>query len=338
MNLTPLSLFLSILFFISGCHQTERLTVSYNLTSKERVWMEKFFKDIMLDHCAVYTLCGSKPMTKIDIYYHSEEEVMAWYDQMSDEEKKTAVVVDDYDLPENWEKWEKICSHFPMSRYLFFRRVDPEDPNFASLYFVDIAKTASTLQENYAIFRSETGFKFDPLKVVLAIKEWPEFWNKVFDSSTLVGLLYGFGLKNSSSFAWKYGDHPEAHDRFFPSLNPKIASLAGQEMQDFDSKSAQMKGKHSQKVRAPRFGANYGSKTHVSWTDPTAIFRLKSYFSDEPAFGKATLSKFPLPIFASYSDGKDEVIEKYRKEREAIRKEYRGKDFLNSTLEKLTSQ
>ena len=282
MNLKPLCLFFSILFLISGCHKAEQSSASYDLTAEERIWMEKFFKNILLDQCAIYTLCGSKPMTKIDIHYHSDEEVMAWYNQMSDEEKKTAVVVEDYDLPENWDKWEKVRPRFSISRYLFFRRIDPEDPKFASLYFVDIAKVALTLQENYAIFERETGFKFNPLEVVLAMQEWPEFWDRVSGNSTLVGLLYGFGLKNSSSFTWKYADHSETCDEFCRSL--------------------------------------------------------KSYFSDEPAYGRATVSQFPLPIFASFTNGKDEVIENYKMERQAIRREYRGKDFLNHTLQKLTSQ
>lgn len=244
--------------------------------------MEKFFKDIMLDESAIYTLCGSKPMTTIDIHYHSDEEVMAWFNQLPEEQKKNSVVIEDYDLPGNWDKWEKIRERFPMSRYLFFKRTNPKDPKFASLYFVDVAKVALTLQENYAIFERETNLKFNPLEVAVAMEKWPEFWDKVFGNSTLIGLLYGFGLKNSSSFKWKYGDHSETCDGFCQSL--------------------------------------------------------KSYFSDEPAYGRLTVSQFPLPIFASFSEGKDEVIEKYKKEREAIRREYRGKDFLNLTLQKLTTQ
>ncbi len=281
MNLKPLCLFFSIIFILSGCHKTAQSPISYELTAEESAWMEKFLKDVMLDESAIFTLCGSKPMTTIDIHYHSDEEVWAWYNQMSDEEKKTAVMVEDYDLPENWDKWEKICSRFPMNRYLFFRRVNPEDPKFASLYFVDVAKVAQTLQENYTIFKRETGFEFDPHEVALAMEDWPEFWDEVFGNSTLVGLLFGFGLKNSSNFTSKYRDHPEICEESFESF--------------------------------------------------------KSYFSDEPAYGKVTVSEFPLPIFASFSNGEDEVIEKYKKERKAIQREYQDKDFLKLTLQKLTS-
>ena len=44
-----------------------------------------------------------------------------------------------------------------------------------------------------------------------------------------------------------------------------------------------------------------------------------------------------LPAFTSFFK-EDEVIEKYKKEREAIRAEYEGKNFLDYTLQKLTSR
>ena len=57
--------------------------------------------------------------------------------------------------------------------------------------------------------------------------------------------------------------------------------------------------------------------------------------SDNSRDGKATLKNFQIPIFASFANGKDEVIEKYEKEREQIKKIYKGKDFLETTLQKL---
>ena len=62
---------------------------------------------------------------------------------------------------------------------------------------------------------------------------------------------------------------------------------------------------------------------------------IKFHFSDNSRYGQATLKNFPIPIFASFANGKDEVIEKYEKEREQIKKIYKGKDFLETTLKKL---
>src|SRR5258707_339692 len=65
--------FLAILFLMAGCHKTTQLPGSHALSPGDQAWMEKFFRDIMLDQRAIYTLCGSKPMTTIDIHYHSDE-------------------------------------------------------------------------------------------------------------------------------------------------------------------------------------------------------------------------------------------------------------------------
>ena len=217
-HLRLLLILLTIIFFFAGCDKAPNDIPSQALSTEERVWMEKFFKDVMLDESAIYTLFGSKPMTAITLSYRSDEEVNAFFDQMSEEEKATAVVVNDYDLPQNWEKWGKIRSRFPMTRYLFFKKADPEDSKFATLYFVDILRVALILQEYHDIFKSETGIDFHPLQVVFEMEKGSPFWDQVFDNSVLVGLLYGFGLKNSYSFTWKYGELPETCTGFCQAL------------------------------------------------------------------------------------------------------------------------
>lgn len=109
------------------------------IASSDRLWLEKFFKDVMLEESAIYTLFGSKPMTSIPVYYFTEEEKEVIYSQMTEEELASAIYVSDYDLPENLEKWESLQPLFPISKYLFFRIVD-EDPRFADIYFVNIEK------------------------------------------------------------------------------------------------------------------------------------------------------------------------------------------------------
>lgn len=279
-HLRLLLILLAIIFFFVGCDKAANHIPLQELNAEERAWMEKFFKDIMLEEGSIYTLFGSKPMTAIAINYHSDDEVQAIFDQMSEEEKATAVIVDD-DLPQNWEKWEKLRSRFSMNRYLFFKKTDPEDSKFATLYFVDIAKVALVLEEHYDIFKRETGMDFLPLQVVFEMEKGSVFWDQVFNNSTLVGLLYGFGLKNSYSFTWKYSKMPETCTGFCQSL--------------------------------------------------------PSCFSDKSTYGDATISHFRLPIFASFSE-QDEVIEKYKKERNEIKQRYRGNDFLSLTLQKLTSR
>lgn len=236
--------------------------------------MEKFFNDVMLDESAIYTLWGSKPITKIAIHYYSDEEMEEYYQQMSDEEKKNAVISDvEYDLPHNWEKWEKVRSKFPLTHYLFYRKIDEEDPKFADIYFVNLANTVQLLQKHYSLFSEATGGDFDPSQVVSEMESQSIFWDRVNNNSVLLGLLFGFGYENASSFHDKYGGSKESH--------------------------------------------------------------LEFQVSDTPMYGKVSIEKFSLPIFASFAKGRDAVIEGYINEKERIQKIYQNQDFLDLTLKKL---
>lgn len=243
--------------------------------------MEIFFTGLMLQNPAIYTLCGSKPMTCITLHYHTDEEVQAYYDQMTEEEKKTAIYVEDYQLAQNWERWEQIRSRFPMNRYMIYKKNDSVDPKFAHIYFVDTLKVAHTMAENYTAFRDVVGFDFDPFHEASQIEKGSAFWDKAKANPVISGILFGFGLKNSLKFYCEHWGQSEDSQRFTDCATP--------------------------------------------------------YVSDSLTDGKSTLENLTLPTFMSFFK-EDEVIEKYKKEREAIRAEYQGKDFLDYTLQRLTSQ
>lgn len=257
------------------------------LTADERLWMDKFFQDVMLDESAIYTLWGSKPITTIILNHISDEEINAWVEGMSEEEKKELIIsTRPYDLPENWKKWEKIRTRFSIPQYLFFKRSRSNDVRFEDIYFVNILQTALTLQQHYAIFKKYTGNDFDPLKVVFEIEnEDSTFWKKALNHSLLLGILFGFGLENSSCFDWKYFTDTEDN----PEMEAFITSLP---------------------------------------------FRFDENAKD---FADPSIHHFALPPFASFSYGeKDEIIEKYKKMRDEIKTKYKGKNFLDTTIERLT--
>jgi hypothetical protein len=255
-----------------------------NLSQDERTWMTNFFNDIMLEDEGIYTLLGSKPLTRIVLYHYTEDQKRDYYDKLSDEEKKNMRFIERDDLPENWNKWEAIQARFPLKRYLLFKEDLPDDPEASYVYFVDILKTAVTIQEHYDLFRKVVGFDFDPREVVLEMpRKDSNFWKKAGENSVLWGILFGYGNMNSWAFHWKH---------FAP-------SPAGA---DFD------------KILTPRS-------------------------SDKFITGKTkiTLENFSIPSFMSF-DENDEVVQRYKKERRQIQKAYRGKDFLDFTLEALTRE
>jgi len=261
---------------LNGCHpNTERRNpFAEKCSPQERAWLTKFFRDLLLNEAAIYTLWGSKPMTLIHLILYTQEEIMAYYNSLSDEQKKEAVIHRDYDLDENWKKWEKIKDRFPKNRFLLFQRDCSEGGKIGNIYLVDVLQTALVIQENYASFQNVVGFDFDPIKIVYEIQD-PDsvFWNKTLQHSALLGILFGFGPKNAWAFQWKYGHTP-------------------------------------------------------------CLGNFQSTASDLNSFGQATLSNFPLPVFSVFNDW--EVVERYKKEREGIQKNYKGKDFVDLTLQRLS--
>ena len=214
-------------------------------------------------------------MTLINLYHYSDEEVEDYYNQLSEEEKKEVLVVTDYDLDVNWEKWEHIKDRFPGNRYLLFKRDMTSDLKESNVYLVDTLQTAFVIQQNYTAFRNVLGFDFDPIKVVFEIHDLTsEFWNKALEHSALHGILFGYGPKNAWAFQWKH------------------------------------------------------------WSDTTSLKGLHFEYSNAALYKDVSLSKFPLPEFVVFND--KEILELYKKEREEIRKIYKGKDFVTLTLQRLT--
>ena len=171
--------------------------------------MEDFFRGIMIQEEAIYTLWGTKPVTEIIIDYYTDKDKKALLAQMPKEQLEKVVWCKDYRLGENWEKWEKIRERFPLIDILLFKKRITHDPKLAIVYFVDVLKLAATLQEHYELFSRETCMDFDPLQVVLQMEQGSEFWDKVLDKSinnaALIGVIFGYGVKNSFCYQWKGG-------------------------------------------------------------------------------------------------------------------------------------
>lgn len=235
----------------------------------------------MFVESGIYTLWDSKPLTLIVIENYSDEEYQAFYDAMTEEEKNKGFYLDDYDLPNTWEKWEQISDRFPMKKYKLFKTDLYQDDHCIFVFFVDILKTAITIQENYEAFRKVVDFDFNPLQVTLEIDHKNSiFWKKTIDHSYLWGLLFGYGKMNSYVFHWKHFDHPQTCDAFCNLLSPS--------------------------------------------------------FSNEEPHGvvKYDINNFQIPSFMSFEDN-DEVVELYNLEKIKIQNQYKRKDFLDLTLQKL---
>ena len=209
------------------CSSISNVSRKNELPPEEKIWMSRFFEHLLLDNYGIYTLWGSKPMVRFEMCLYSPDELMKLQKEVEEKSniEMEKVVIENYDFPENWQKWEKVRDQFKISRFLILKRENPDDPKLPFIFFVNVLETALVIQENYPLFRKYIGEDFDSLEMVFELQEGSsKFWDIVFERSELVGILYGFGLKNTMCFSWKYQENKSNIQSFAHSLNFKFSN------------------------------------------------------------------------------------------------------------------
>lgn len=159
------------------------------------------------------------------------------------------------------------------------------------IYFINIAATATLLQEHYSLFKSYVKFDFDPLSVVFEAEDLDSpFWNAIWGGTEkssqnicLIGLLFGYGIENSYPFSWHYKSGKTPEEAAF--------------IQAFFAKKS-----------------------------PSESQRTVEQFHPPQSF--------PLPSYHSFSIC-DVQLEKYRCERDIIRKIYMNSNIIECTMRQL---
>jgi len=169
-----------------------------------------------------------------------------------------------------------------MNRYMLFKMDQFQNDHLFFILFVDILKTAATIQDNYDAFRKVIGVDFHPLEITLHMRQKDSIlWEKINESALLWGILFGFGKINSYLFQWQHFDHPETTSEF--------------------------------------------CKNIVSFTNDDLLKGRVKY----------TIDQFSIPAFKSFNEI-DPVVNNFREEKNRIQEIYKGQDFLQLTLKKLT--
>lgn len=205
-----------LLLLPTSCQSNKQEASPFNLSLEERDWMTQFFEDVMLSENGIYTLWGSiKPITLIVIELYTDTEKQAFYDSLTDEEKKECFSCVGYSLDKTWFKWEKIQDRFPMNRYMLFKADRLQEDHAMFILFIDILKTAAVIQDNYEAFRTVVGADFHPLELTLNMRQKDsDFLDKLIGNAHLWGILFGYGNMNSYLFHWQHFDHPKSCDEF----------------------------------------------------------------------------------------------------------------------------
>lgn len=203
------SLFLSLLFH--SCTDSKK--------SEECLFLE----NIMIRNGGLYVLMGSKPMVDfpIDSGYPEtdekcKEDYLEYLNGLKKENRKCQAL--DYESyramckqsiynhhHQLWNSWERAMGQYvgPCFRFVALKHISAVQ-NKTGL-FINIPNTLLVLEEYYNEFEKVAGGPFDPREVIDEISdENSHFWNKIFHSNSyIIGLLLGYGKRNSFIFAWE---------------------------------------------------------------------------------------------------------------------------------------
>lgn len=316
------------LFFNSFSIPFKKTTPKFDLSNEERIWLEKFFRYFMFHESAIYTLFGSKPITEFPIIYYPEDEELQnqdhqergyfflnrdnkedlqFYKTLTKKEKQKAYLFSEkdyiYDFNDLWERWEKIQHRFPLKKSFLLlkkeRTLSEEDKkDYAAIYDISFVNILNTA--------SVIQENYELFKQTIGFD---------FDALKVV-----FELENEkTSDFWN-----KLHE-----MNPCKSSPLWGLLYGFGRKNA--------------FGYLW------KWRNIKDEYALEKVFGqtiDQRSSNKQkwphctgpsaySITKFPIPTFSSYSEN-DPIIAKYETEREKIKQLYKGKDFVDFTLELLT--
>ena len=304
------------------CSHSKKNLKKFNISSEEYVLLEKFFRNFFIYEKAIYTLVGSKPLTQIHLHYYDESNItdeerkkiyyillnrsnkkdMIFYKSLSKETRKKARLIPEkdfiYSTEELWDKWEKIQHRFPLSKKFL------------------IVKKERMLDKVH---------KFDPkckkifnvifvniLQTALILQENYELFKQAvgfdFDPLSII-----FELENEHSDFWNRLEGPE-HCILWGLLYG-----FGKE----NSYGYQWKWKNIKKEEA---SAKEKSFTKI----------IHQHSSNKNRISRHSITDFLIPTFTSFSDN-DSIVVKYQEERKYIQYLYKRKDFVDFTLELLTT-
>lgn len=201
------------IIFFAGC------TKSSEQKSHTKDQTTIFLENLMIREGGLYTLLGSKPVTIFNInmsFPEEDHEIIQYYNSIRSEstcEASAIPSIEDFRIEckklanshmnrkKLWILW-KERPHKTLSRRFIIDSRTCEFGEEAMGLFINVPLLEYTLVDNFELFERETQVIFDPYSVVNEIFDASSpFWNKVFSNHFLLGILLGYGKKNSFIFS-----------------------------------------------------------------------------------------------------------------------------------------
>lgn len=251
-----------------------------------------FLENVMIREGGLYTLIGTKPLTifricpEISDFLQRENaiDLESFYQKEVDDNFSYFSTLDYLKHDKLWDAWVKEKIPLDSYTYIMASRISSYS-NRPMGIFVNIPNAIYILSSNYELFKRETGLSFDPYIILKEIESnASEFWEKVFKNHYLLGILLGYGTRNSFIFNWTV-------------ILPN----------------------HVQNTRIKKKNSDYIKNERIRYGK------------------KITVQDLALPQFFCF-DIYEETLDKYKKEKHFIIKNFKGYSFKNKVLEYLCNK
>ncbi len=199
---------------------------------EDKARVELFLKHALIEECGIYTLLGSKPMTGVSIApIIDEQEKKKLYSAQTEQFRKYISFAKFRPTREDarklWNDWKKM-EHKYLGDQFFIQ----EDKDFGDGLLVNVLTVTYILEKYYEDFEKIIGEPFDPEKVVYRIGDGLDsLWKKIKKNHYLLGLLFGFGEKNSKYFNWEKKKKIHYPQRRSSCFSPAGSGMPAHELQ-----------------------------------------------------------------------------------------------------------
>ncbi|NGX60200.1 MAG: hypothetical protein KR126chlam3_01369 [Chlamydiae bacterium] len=176
------------------------------IDKEDREVVDDFLRHIAISELGVYTILGSKPISWFHIpQVQPEDELRKRYEAMPNDFRKK-ISFEKYNTNKQIEKLGEICKKWMkiQHKYVGEHFAIQFDEEMRSGILVNIPLATYALRKYYQDFSSVFGSDFDQAVFAKEIGNYSsEFWKTIKKNHYLMGLLFGFGEKNSKFFQWE---------------------------------------------------------------------------------------------------------------------------------------
>jgi hypothetical protein len=273
-----------------------------NIPQEERLCLDFLFRS----HFSTlgYCLFGSKPIAVIG-YDDPLEEINDVNDLLDD--GYSSFHSDNLKIYRGWKLWQKYQHLFPMSNYAFIKSKNFSENNHALLVFINKEEFKNVVQNYLNDFREILGDKVTPELLLEAVLQSKDIFGDVLKHHQgLIGTVLGFGRHN----AWLFHQREE-----ISSLFGEVSPLLGPPS-NFIKKLA---------TRPSHGGLDALNRTLQSF-DNRGILDFNPLMMSLPGFAADPNASETKVLKAKYEQQYRQIIHRYQKG-----------DFLEITLQQMTS-